>query len=400
MDKLTLRAMDVRNRRVLVRVDYNVPLQDGRVADATRIRETLPTLQLLIEQQARIILCSHLGRPKGKPDPRYSLRPVVTALAALLAERLGHAVNVAFCPVTIGPEAQAAAAAVQPGDILLLENLRFQAEEEANDRGFAEQLGMLAEVYVNDAFGSAHRAHASTVGVTHFLPQAGAGLLLEKELRYLGQALESPEHPYIVILGGAKIADKIPVIERLAPLADAFLIGGGMAYTFLAAQGLPIGGSMVEPDRIETARRILDHAAPHGRYKVLLPVDHVVAERLEAGVSSQVVDTIASNQKAFDIGPRTRALYAAEIGRARMILWNGPMGVFEMPRFEAGTVAIARAVGASAAVSIVGGGDSVAAIHAAGEAAQITHISTGGGASLEFLGGQQLPGVAALSAAR
>jgi len=400
MEKLTLREMNVRNRRVLVRVDYNVPIQDGRVTDATRIRETLPTLEYLIGQQARIILCSHLGRPKGKSDPRYSLRPVAVELQTLLSQRLGHPTVVTFCPSTTGPEAEAAAQAIQPGEVLLLENLRFQPQEEANDPAFAEQLAKLADLYVNDAFGSAHRAHASTVGVTRALPQAGAGLLLEKELRYLGQALEAPEHPYVVILGGAKIADKIPVIERLAPLVDVFLIGGGMAYTFLAAQGLPIGGSLFEPDRLETARRILDEAAPKGRYRLVLPVDHVVADRLEGGVPAQTVDTIAAGQKAFDIGPRTRALYTEEIRQARMILWNGPMGVFEIPPFDAGTVAIARAVGASGAVSVVGGGDSVAAIHAAGEAGRITHISTGGGASLEFLGGQELPGVAALTSTR
>ena len=396
MSKLTVRDLSVTGRRVLVRVDFNVPLDGERVTDDTRIRETLPTLRLLIEQNARIVLCSHLGRPKGKIDPRFSLRPVSERLRQLLAEALGRPVPVVFCPVTVGPEAEKMAADLPTGGVLLVENLRFQAEEEANDAGFAAQLARLGEIYVNDAFGSAHRAHASTAGVTRHLPQSAAGLLMEKELQYMGQAVHGAEHPYVVILGGAKIADKIPVIESLGRSADVFLIGGGMAYTFLAAQGQPIGDSLFEPDRLEVAKRVLADAAA-GKFRLLLPTDHVVAKTLAVGVPTETVATIGAGQKAFDIGPETRAAYTAEIARAKLIVWNGPMGVFEIPPFDAGTVTIARAVGAAKATSIVGGGDSVAAVHAAGEAARITHISTGGGASLEFLGGQTLPGVAALS---
>lgn len=399
MKKLTVRDLAVKDRRVLVRVDYNVPLDGTTVTDDTRIRETLPTLEFLISQGAKVILCSHLGRPKGKPDPKYSLKPVAERLRILLNQHFSRDVQVGFCPVTVGLEAEEMAQALEPSAVLLLENLRYQPEEEANDPEFSRKLAALGEVYVNDAFGSAHRAHASTVGVTKYLPQAAAGFLMQKELEYMGKALNAPEHPYVSILGGAKIADKIPVIETLGGNADVFLVGGGMAYTFLKVQGKAIGGSLFEPERVGLAERILKEAES-GKYRLLLPVDHVVADKLEAGVATQIVEEIPDGMKAFDIGPRTRQLYIGEIRKAKMVVWNGPMGVFEIPPFDQGTVAIARAVGASDAISIVGGGDSVAAVHAAGEAANITHISTGGGASLEFLSGKELPGVAALSPAR
>ncbi|MGH9543165.1 MAG: phosphoglycerate kinase [Terriglobales bacterium] len=396
MKKRSVRDIAVAGRRVLVRVDFNVPLEAGAVADDTRIRETLPTLKYLLGQGAKVILCSHLGRPKGKRNPEFSLRPVAEHLRMLLDRDLGFGVQVGFCPETVGLQAQEMAEHLEPGTVLLLENLRFQPQEEANDPDFARQLASLAEVYVNDAFGSAHRAHASTVGVTQFLQPAVAGFLMEKELRYLGQALGNPGHPFILILGGAKIADKIPVIENLAHHADVILIGGGMAYTFLAAQGQPVGDSLCEPDRFDAARRLLARA-DEGRYRLLLPADHVVAAKLEPHVATRVVGEIPAGMKAFDIGPRTRAQYAEEIAQAKTIVWNGPMGVFETPPFELGTLAVAQAVAGAQATSIVGGGDSVAAIEAAGVVDRITHVSTGGGASLEFLGGEKLPGVEALA---
>lgn len=403
MSKLTLRDVPVANRRVLVRVDFNVPLVHDTAAhpgvgDDTRIRATLPTLEYLIQQKAKLILCSHLGRPKGKPDPAYSLHPVAERLRMLLDERLGRGVQVGFCPRTVGLEAREMANGLAPGHVLLLENLRFQPQEEADDAGFAQELAALAELYVNDAFGSAHRAHASTVGVTRFLQPAVAGFLMERELRYLGQALGHPQHPFVVILGGAKVADKLPVLRSLAHQADVVLIGGGMAYTFLAAQGQPVGESLCEPDKFPVAREVLEMA--RGKNQLRLPADHVVAEKLAPGVPHQTVSQIPSGQKALDIGPQTRELYAAEIARAKHIVWNGPMGVFEIPPFDQGTLAVARAVAEATrkgAVSIAGGGDSVAAIEAAGVASQITHVSTGGGASLEFLAGIELPGVAALT---
>jgi phosphoglycerate kinase len=394
--KLTIRDLELKNRRVLVRVDFNVPLDNGRVTDETRLRETLPTLEFLLVRGAKAVLCSHLGRPKGKPDARYSLRPVAERLRMLLGQRLTRNISVGFCPQTVGLEAEEMARSLDSGAVLLLENLRFQPQEEANDVEFARKLAALGDFFVNDAFGSAHRAHASTVGVTKFAPKSAAGLLMEKELEYLGKALHSPEHPYVVILGGAKIADKIPVIENLAKNADTFLVGGGMAYTFLAAQKKPIGESLFEPDKVQLAAQILE-GAQKGRFRLLLPVDHVVAKKLEPGAVADVVGEIPAGAKAFDIGPRTCRLYADQIRNARMIVWNGPMGVFEVPPFNEGTEFIAHAVGASDAVSIVGGGDSVAAVQAAGEASNMTHISTGGGASLEFLGGKELPGVAALT---
>ena len=394
----SLRDLPSQPGRVLVRADFNVPLDHGRVSDDTRIRETLPTLAALHAKGARVILCSHLGRPKGKPDPRYSLRPVAERLSRLLSEHLGRDVPVGFCPVTVGLEAEEMSQSLEPGGFLLLENLRFQPGEEANDPEFARQLAQLADVYINDAFGSAHRAHASTVGITRHLPLALAGRLMEKELQYLGRALHTPEHPYVVILGGAKISDKIPVLASLARQADVILIGGGMAYTFLAAQGIAIGDSLFEPEQTATARDLLQQSQA-GKFQLLLPVDHVVAPRLAPGVKSEIVTEIPAGQKALDIGPQTRSLYASALAGARMILWNGPMGVFEVPPFDQGTLAVAQAVAATPAVSIVGGGDSVAAVHAVHLADRMSHISTGGGASLEYLSGAVLPGVAALTPA-
>lgn len=394
----TLRDLPSQPGRVLVRVDFNVPLDHGRVGDDTRIRETLPTLAALHAKGARVILCSHLGRPKGKADPRYSLRPVAERLSRLLSEHIGRDIPVGFCPATVGLEAEEMSRALEPGGFLLLENLRFHAGEEANDAEFARQLAQLAEVYVNDAFGSAHRAHASTVGVTRSMPLSVAGRLLEKELEYLGRALHAPEHPYVVILGGAKISDKIPVLASLARHADTILIGGGMAYTFLAAQGIPIGDSLFEPEQTATAQELLEQARA-GKFQLLLPEDHVVAPRLAPGVQAEIVTTIPAGQKALDIGPQTRTRYAAALAGAKMVLWNGPMGVFEVPPFDQGTLAVAQAVAAAPAVSIVGGGDSVAAVHAIRLADRMSHISTGGGASLEYLSGAILPGVAALTPA-
>lgn len=393
---LTVKDIPLERRRVLMRVDFNVPLENGRVADDTRIRETLPTLEYLHQRHARVVLCSHLGRPKGKPDARYSLHPVAERLRMLLDARLGSGVQVGFSPATVGLEAREMARALPEGGFLLLENLRFHQQEEANDEAFARQLAELGEVYVNDAFGSAHRAHASTAGVPKFLQPAVAGLLMARELEYLGRALASPDHPYVVVFGGAKIADKIPILEALAGKADVFLIGGGMAYTFLAAQGQPIGASLYEPGQLETARRLLARAEK-GEFKLLLPVDHVIAEKLEANAPFSVVETIPEAGKGFDIGPRTLQLYAAELRQAKMILWNGPLGVFETPPFDRGTREIAAIIAGTEAVSIVGGGDSAAAVNAAGLAGNMSHVSTGGGAAMEFLSGIALPGVAALS---
>ncbi len=393
---LTVKDVPLERKRVLVRVDFNVPLDGNRVADDTRIRETLPTLEYLHARQARVVLCSHLGRPKGKRDPRYSLHPVAERLRMLLDQRLGRGTQVGFCPATVGMEARQMSAALETSQFLLLENLRFQPQEEANDEAFSRQLAELGEVYVNDAFGSAHRAHASTAGVTRFLQPAVAGLLMARELEYLGRALQSPDHPYVVIFGGAKIADKIPIVEALAGKADTFLIGGGMAYTFLSAQGKGIGASLYEPEQVETARRLLTRAAA-GEFRLLLPVDHVVAQKLEAHAPSRVVADIPDGAKAFDIGPQTVELYGQELAGAKMILWNGPLGVFETPPFDRGTREIAHKIADAGAVSIVGGGDSAAAVNAAGLAARMAHVSTGGGAALEFLGGLALPGVAALS---
>jgi len=400
MTKLSIRDLDLNNKRVLMRVDFNVPLDEGRVSDDTRIRETLPTIEYALRHGAKLILCSHLGRPKGKPDPKYSLRPVAEKLRILLDEKFDAAENVGFSPNCIGDQAMEMALQLERGQTLLLENVRYHAEEEKNDPEFARQLASLAEVYVNDAFGSAHRAHASTEGVTHHLPKSAAGLLMEKELEYLGKATSNPAKPFLAILGGAKVSDKIGVIRNLLPKVDALIIGGGMAYTFLKAQGLEIGKSLLEADKVELAKELLAEAKSKG-VRLLLPVDHVVTDKFDATAVGTIIakgKAIPADKMALDIGPATIELFAEEISRARTIVWNGPMGVFEFDQFSKGTTQVAQAVADNpAATSIVGGGDSVAAVHKAGVADKITHISTGGGASLEFLEGKKLPGVEALT---
>jgi phosphoglycerate kinase len=396
MSKLTIRDLDLRGKRAFLRVDFNVPLNEGVVTDDTRIRETLPTLRLAIEKGGRLVLASHLGRPKGTRNAKYSLKPA----AKKLEELLGKKVN--FADDCVGADAEASSKALKDGDVLLLENVRFHAEEEKNDEAFSKQLAALCDgLFVCDAFGSAHRAHASVVGITHFVKQSAAGLLMEKELAYLGKAITNPARPFVAILGGAKVSDKIEVVENLMKIADAMLIGGGMAYTFLKAQGQPIGKSLVENEKLDLAKKILDDARAKN-FKFLLPVDHLIAPEFKADAPATTVEVAATpdDQMGLDIGPKSIALYAAEISRAKTIVWNGPMGVFEMPAFAKGTLEIAKAVAAATAggaTSIVGGGDSVAAVHQSGVAGKISHISTGGGASLEFLGGRKLPGVEALT---
>ena len=396
MDKLTIKDLDLRGKRVFIRVDFNVPLKDGVVTDDTRIRETLPTLKLAMEKGGRLVVASHLGRPRGGPDPKYSLQPAAKKLEELLGR------PVAFGLDCVGPGVEAQSKALIDGEVLVLENVRFHPEEEKNDEAFSRQLAALCDgLFVCDAFGSAHRAHASVVGITRFVQQAAAGLLMEKELAYLGKALSNPARPFVAILGGAKVSDKIEVVENLLKVADALLIGGGMAYTFLKAQGVPIGKSLVENDKLELAKKLLAEAKASGR-KLLLPVDHVTAPEFKADAPATIgeVNATPEDQMGLDIGPKTIAAYNAEIAKARTIVWNGPMGVFEMPAFAKGTLEVARAVAAATgagAISIVGGGDSVAAVHQSGVADKISHISTGGGASLEFLGGRKLPGVEALT---
>jgi len=396
MTKLTIQDIDLRGKRVFIRVDFNVPLKEGVVTDDTRIRETLPTLKLAIQKGGRLVLASHLGRPKGGPDPKYSLKPAAKKLEELLGQ------PVLFAADCVGPDAEAKSKALKDGDVLVLENVRFHPEEEKNGEEFSKQLAALADgVFVCDAFGSAHRAHASVVGITKFVKQAAAGLLMEKELAYIGKAVSNPTRPFVAILGGAKVSDKIEVVENLMKIADVMLIGGGMAYTFLKAQGLGIGKSLVEEDKIDLAMRILVEAK-HKNFKFLVPLDNVIAPEFKADAPSKIaeVSSVPANQMGLDIGPKTIAAYKAEIAKAKTIVWNGPMGVFEMPAFAKGTLEIAKAVAAATAAgatSIVGGGDSVAAIHQSGLADQISHISTGGGASLEFLGGRKLPGVEALT---
>ncbi|MBY0505647.1 MAG: phosphoglycerate kinase [Bryobacteraceae bacterium] len=388
MAKLSVRDLSLAGKRVFIRVDFNVPLTNGgrEITSDKRIRASLPTIQYCLDQGAAVVLASHLGRPKGQPNPEMSLAPVAVRLAELLKR-----------PVRMAPDCVGAAVEAMlpaPGEVLLLENLRYHAAEEENDPGFSAQLAALCDLYVNDAFGTAHRAHASTVGMVAHVKQAAAGLLMDKELEYLGKATTNPDRPCIAIIGGAKVSDKIEVIVNLLKVCDRVLIGGAMAYTFLRAMHQPTGKSLVEADKVELARDLMAQAGK----KLMLPTDHVVAEKFEAQAAHESVTVIPEGTMALDIGPATLAAYIAEVNQAKTIIWNGPMGVFEMPPFDVGTMSLARAVAASSAISIVGGGDSEKAIKTAGLSDQISHVSTGGGASLEFLSGIELPGVAALTA--
>ncbi len=401
MPKLSIRDLDLSGKRVLIRVDFNVPLsKEGTITDDTRIRETVPTIEYALRRKAKVILAAHLGRPKGKPVDTMSLRPIATRLRMLLDHVLDPDENVAFSPDCVGPVALELAHNLEPGQTLLLENLRFHPEEEANDPDFAQQLAALCDIYVNDAFGAAHRAHASTEGITHFVAQSAAGLLMEKELNYLGKAVTDPFRPFVAIIGGAKVSDKIAVINAMLDKVDALLIGGAMAYTFLNAQGQTTGKSLTEPDKYDIARAALEKAKARD-VKFLLPIDHVLADKFAADAKTQTfsgTDPFPANLMALDIGPETIKLFSAEIADAATIVWNGPMGVAELAPFAKGTNAVAKAIAKNEdCISIVGGGDSVAALHNSGLADKITHISTGGGASLEFLEGKTLPGVAALT---
>ena len=387
----TIDSLDLRGKKVLMRVDFNVPLdEEGKtITSDTRIRAALPSIERALESGAALILASHLGRPKGKPNPKMSLAPVAARLGEILDR------PVALAADCVGEPAENAAAELKPGDVLLLENLRFHAEEEANDDAFARQLASLCDVYINDAFGAAHRAHASTAGIVPHVSEAAAGLLMQKELKYLAMAVADPQHPYVAIVGGAKISGKIDVIENFLKLADKVLIGGAMTYTFLKAKGLDVGGSLVEDEKLDLARETMAKAGS----KLLLPVDHILASAFAVDADTKtapVNEPVPAGWMGLDIGPETVELYQDEIAKAKLIVWNGPMGVFEMDPFARGTLAVARAVADSDAVSIVGGGDSEKAIRKAGIGEKISHISTGGGASLEFLSGQELPGVAAL----
>ncbi|NLE43304.1 MAG: phosphoglycerate kinase [Chloroflexi bacterium] len=387
MNKQTVRDVDVKGKRVLVRVDFNVPLKDGTVTDDTRIRAALPTLEHLLQQGAALILCSHLGRPKGKVAPEYRMDPVGVRLQELLGRPVRKLDD------CVGPEVETTIAAIQPGDVVLLENTRFHAEETANDLNFAKQLAGLADIFVNDAFGAAHRAHASTEGVAHYLP-AVAGFLMEKELEFLGRATENPEHPYVAILGGAKVSDKIAVIENLLRQCDRLIIGGGMANTFFRAMGFDTGDSLVEEDAVATAKTLLEAAGS----QIVLPVDVVIADRFDNDANLKVVapNAVPAGWRILDVGPKTIATFESALSDARTVVWNGPLGVFEMPNFAKGTFAVADLLANLDAVTVIGGGDSAAAVAQAGLADRMTHVSTGGGASLEFLEGKVLPGVAAL----
>jgi phosphoglycerate kinase len=389
MNKKTVRDIDLKGKRVLMRVDFNVPMADGVVTDDKRIRAALPTIQYVLEQGAALILMSHLGRPKGTGfDPEFSLKAAAEALGKLLSK------PVQMAPDCVGPEVEVMAKALKPGDVLMLENTRFHKEEEKNDLAFAKQLAALGDVYVNDAFGSAHRAHASTEGVARFLP-AVSGFLMEQELEYLGRATDNPARPYVAILGGAKISDKILVVENLLAKCDTLIIGGGMANTFLAAKGYAMQDSLVEASSVETAKAIMAKAGG----KVLLPVDAVVADKFDAEANSQVVDIdkVPAGWRIMDIGPKSIEKFGAVLKAAKLVVWTGPMGVFEMPKFAEGTFAIAKLLADSGATTVIGGGDSASAVKKAGVAKKMTHVSTGGGASLEFLEGKELPGVAALN---
>jgi len=388
MNKKTVKDIDLKGKRVFMRVDFNVPMADGKVTDDKRIKAALPTIQYVLEQGASVLLASHLGRPKGGPDPEFSLK----AASEVLAGHLGRPVIMA--PDCVGPEVEEIAKNLKPGDVVMLENTRFHKGEEKNDLELAKQMAALADVYVNDAFGSAHRAHASTEGIARFLP-AVSGFLMEQELEYLGKAVANPEHPYVAILGGAKISDKILVVETLAAKCDKLIIGGGMANTFLAAKGLNMQDSLVEAEALETAKALL---AKLGE-KLVLPVDAVIADKFDAEANSQVVDVdkIPAGWRMLDVGPKTLELYKSVLAGAKLIVWNGPVGVFEFPKFAEGTFALARLLAESGATTVIGGGDSASAVKKAGVAKQMTHVSTGGGASLEFLEGKELPGVAALN---
>ncbi len=402
MAKLSIRDLDLAHKHVFMRVDFNVPLtEDGsEITDDTRIKETLPTIEYALRHKGKLILASHLGRPKGKVNPKYSLRPVVDRLRTLLDHALGSKTNVAFAPDCVGDIAKEMARQLESGQVLLLENLRFHAEEEANDPEFAKKLASLCDLYVNDAFGSAHRAHASTEGITHFVKQSAAGLLMEKELNYLGKALEDPARPFVAILGGSKISGKIDVINNLLDKVDTLVIVGGMAYTFDRALGVTTGKSLVEEDKIDVAKQALEKAKARG-VRLLLPIDNILADSFSNDAKTQTWDSTVNfpaDWQGLDIGPKAIGAIEGIVRDAKTIVWNGPAGVFEFPRFAVGTNAIAEAVAANQdAISIIGGGDSVAAIKQAGVADKITHISTGGGASLEFLEGKKLPGVEALT---
>ncbi len=398
MDKKTVRVLDLNGKRVLMRVDFNVPLDGGTVSDDTRIRAALKTIEHVLGEGASLVLMSHLGRPKGEVKPEFSLKPA----AAKLSELLGK--PVAFAPDCVGPEVKAMADALQPGDVLLLENLRFHAEEEGKgvapetQAAFAAQLAELGDVYVNDAFGTAHRAHASIAGVAKYIDERAAGFLLEKEIEYLGKAVADPEKPFVAVIGGAKISGKIDVLRNLADKVDTIIVGGGMAYTFFVAKGIPVGDSLVEAEKVGLAKETMALLASKG-VKLMLPVDHVVADAFSADANVKTVDQdgIEAGWMALDVGPKTCDLFAAELAKAKTVVWNGPMGCFEMAPFAAGTMNIAKVVAETDCVSIIGGGDSVSAVNKSGLADRMSHISTGGGASLEFLEGKALPGITALS---